>query len=207
MINAERLRRDVAVIAASAGGVKALIELFSRLSPGRAGAIGVVIHRSPTFESHLAQVLQRATRLTVVEPEGGEAIRSGTVYLAPPDRHMVVEGGRLAVHRGPKQHYTRPAADPLFLSAARAFGPRVLGVVLSGGGADGTLGCIEIKKLGGLVVVQDEREAVMPYMPRSSLLHHSVDAVLPLAEIAGVIAELAAGNSVETNGLFRAKPS
>jgi two-component system, chemotaxis family, protein-glutamate methylesterase/glutaminase len=203
MINASRVRRDFVVIAASAGGIEALNKLLSKLDAQLPAAIAVVMHRSPSFESKLGEVLQRSTALRVVEPVTRVSPEAGTLYLAPRDRHMVVENGALCVHRGPKLHHTRPAADPLFTSAAHAFGPRVMGVVLSGGGADGTLGCIEIKKTGGVVLVQDEREAVMPYMPRSSLEHDSVDAVLRLADIAAAITKVASGESVEVERVPR----
>jgi two-component system chemotaxis response regulator CheB len=159
VINAARSRRDVIVIGASAGGVAALSALFAKLPRDLPAAIGVVIHRSPLVESHLPRVLGRWSALPVLEPGEGEVFAPGRIYAAPRDHHMVLDDSRLRLSRGPKEHRTRPAVDPLFRSAARAFGPRVVGVVLSGSGSDGVGGMIAIKGAGGLTLVQDPREA------------------------------------------------
>jgi two-component system chemotaxis response regulator CheB len=114
---------------------------------------------------------------------------------------MVLEDGHLQVHRGPRQHHTRPAIDPLFVSAARAYGPRVVGVILSGGGDDGIVGAISINVVRGIVMAQDPDEARIGHMPRTAIARDHVDAVLPLAGIAGALAALAAGETVDPGTL------
>src|SRR5262249_3279542 len=138
-------RRDIVVIGASLGGIDAISRLLARIEPGFPGAMLVALHRSPYHESSLAQVLARGTEHDVKEPEDGDAIEASRVYVAPGDRHLLVEHDVLRVVRGPKEHFTRPAIDPLFRSAATAYGPRVVGVLLTGGGADGTSGLLAIK--------------------------------------------------------------
>src|SRR5439155_1626996 len=121
--------------------------------------------------------------LAVSEPVDGELLQPRRIYLAPRDMHMVVEDGRVLVNRGPKEHHTRPAVDPLFSSAAAAHGPRVVGVLLSGAGDDGLRGLIAIKAAGGISIVQDPAEALHPSMPRNAIVYHRADSVLPVARI------------------------
>jgi len=132
LLNRERGVRDIVVVAASAGGVEASLALVSALPGNAPVTIFLVIHRSPVLESQLAAVLQRRTTFRVVEPGSGDMVRRRTVYLAPRDQHMVIEDGAIALDRGPKQHHTRPAADPLFRSAATAYGSRVVAVATDG---------------------------------------------------------------------------
>ena len=178
MINAERVPRDVITIGASAGGIEALLRLFEKLPASLPAAIAVVVHRPPLFESQLAQIFDRRSALPVLEPEDRHPAEPGRVYLAPRDYHMVFEDGVIRLNRGPHQHRFRPAVDPLFLSAAEVYGRRVVGVLLSGGGADGVRGLIGIKARGGLSIVQDPSEARNPMMPTSAIAEDDVDAVL-----------------------------
>jgi two-component system, chemotaxis family, protein-glutamate methylesterase/glutaminase len=180
-------RRDVAVIGASAGGVAALRWLLTRLPPAFPGTVFIALHRSPFHADHLADVLRGNTRHTIIEPVGGEPIETGVVYVAPRDRHLVIKRGHLETVRGPKEHFTRPAIDPLFRSAASAFGSRVVGVILSDGGHDGVGGLIAIKAAGGLVVVQVPQEACAPTMPARAIARDGVDLVLPIAGIADAL--------------------
>jgi two-component system chemotaxis response regulator CheB len=196
MINSNQLCRDVVVIGGSAGGVEALLRLLQGLPAGLPAAIGVVLHRSPHFVSNLARVLQRSSFLTVVEPVHGERISHQRVYVAPRDQHMLFEDGQIRIDRGPKQHFTRPAVDPLFISAAQAFGARTVGILLSGGGDDGTSGLIAIKSQQGITMAQDPSEARYSSMPASGIRHDHVDAVLKLDEMAPVIEALAHGRAV-----------
>src|SRR5262249_38843883 len=140
MVNAERIRRDVATIGASAGGVGALHSLLTALPPDHPGLVTVGMPPSPFFESSVPAGLPRHTLHTVVEPGDDDRIASGRIYLAPRDLHMIVEDSVLRLNRGPKEHHTRPAIDPLFHSVARVYGRRVVGVVLTGGGDDGVDG-------------------------------------------------------------------
>jgi two-component system, chemotaxis family, protein-glutamate methylesterase/glutaminase len=196
MINASQLRRDVFVIGGSAGSIEALLQLLGALPAELPATVGIVLHRSPHFESKLAQVFQRSSRLPIVEPAHGERISEQRVYVAPRDQHMLFEDGVVQVNRGPRQHFTRPAVDPLFISAAEAYGPRVVGILLSGGGDDGTSGLIAIKAKDGLTIAQDPLEARHSSMPASGIRHDRVDAVLKLEEMAPVIEALAHGRSV-----------
>ncbi|HKN87681.1 MAG TPA: chemotaxis protein CheB, partial [Nitrospiraceae bacterium] len=181
MINSENIPRDLIVIGASAGGVEALTELFSSLPIDLPASIAVVIHRSPLYSLHLRQVLGRRSTLPVREPHPHEIMAPGTIYLAPRDHHMVVNGKQLTLNRGPKEHFTRPAVDPLFASAAASYGPRVTGVLLTGAGEDGVAGLIAIKQHGGLGLVQDPKDAKIRSMPLNALRYDHVDLALPLS--------------------------
>jgi two-component system chemotaxis response regulator CheB len=168
-----------------------LIGLFEKLPANLPAAIATVIHRHPTHPSQLADVLDRHSLLRVVEPIDGEPIQHGHIYLGPRDCHLVVEASGFRLDRGPKRHRTRPAVDPLFESAARAFGPRVVGVLLSGGGDDGVRGLIAISKAGGVSLAQDPAEAKNPSMPCQAISQDDVNAVLPLAQLADALVTLA----------------
>jgi two-component system chemotaxis response regulator CheB len=196
MINSERISRDVIVIGASAGGVEALIQLFSALPSGLPAIVAVVIHRSPLYNSHLSTVLGRHAALPVREPQPYESLMAGTIYLAPRDHHMRLNGKRIELGRGPKEHFTRPAVDPLFASVAQQYGPRVIGVLLTGAGDDGVAGLIAIKHRGGLCLVQDPRDAKIPMMPMNALRYDHVDLVLPLTAIPAALDRLVQGYPV-----------
>jgi two-component system chemotaxis response regulator CheB len=174
----------VIVIGASAGGVEALRKLFRDLPPDLPASIFVVLHLSPLNPSMLPQILQKGTVLPVTQPEGGESIEPGVVYVAPPNRHLVVEDGTVQLTTAPRENRHRPAVDPLFRSAALFYGPRVIGVILSGSLDDGTAGLWEIKRRGGIAVVQDPKEAIHSGMPCSALANVEVDHVVRLSEMA-----------------------
>jgi two-component system chemotaxis response regulator CheB len=164
-VNGEQLARDVVVIGASMGGVEALKWLCSELPADFPGTIGVVLHRSPMYEVDAMQLYGKAGRIHVCEPEHLESIKRGTLYFAPHDRHMLFHHNVIELSHGPKEHFTRPAIDPLFVSAALSFRMRVVGLLLTGGGADGVRGLVSVKKHRGLSVVQDPGEATNPSMP------------------------------------------
>jgi len=197
MINAARIARDLIVVGASAGGVSAIIELLEKLPHDLPAAIAIVLHRSPFHETQLPVVLGRHSDLLVREPVDGDPIERGTVYVAPRDQHMLVERDVIRLDRGPKEHRTRPAVDPLFRSAAATYGPRVVGVILSGMGSDGVSGLIAIKAGGGISLVQSPAEAQFPVMPSRALKEDDVDASLPIHGLAAVLAVLAAGGVVD----------
>jgi two-component system, chemotaxis family, protein-glutamate methylesterase/glutaminase len=182
---------DIVVIGASAGGIDALKILIGGLPPALPAALFIVQHLAPDVTSLLPQILARAGPLPAAHPQDGEPIRPGRIRVAPPDAHMTLADGRVQVRHGPKEHGLRPAIDPLFRSAARAYGPRVVGVILSGLRDDGTAGLIAVKVSGGLAIVQDPAEAAFPAMPRNALRYLEVDYCLPLAEIAPALARLA----------------
>lgn len=194
-LNREGIKRDVVVIGASAGGVAALTELFAALPLDTPAAIGVVLHRS-TIPSVLSEVLGRHSKLPVIEPDDHSQLKHGIIYLAPADQHLLFNGGGVVVQRGPKEHSTRPAIDPLFRSAAEAHGNRVVGVQLTGCGEDGVSGLLRIYEGAGLAIAQDPAEAYMPYMPLNALQFDDVAGVFPLCDIASVIVALATGQEV-----------
>jgi two-component system chemotaxis response regulator CheB len=199
-INRDCQRRDVIVLGASAGGVAALRELLAKLPEQLDASVALVLHRSPVFESALASVLGWRAPLPVIEAVDEMPFARGCVYVAPRDQHLRIDGATLRLSRGPKEQHTRPAIDPLFRSAATSHGKRVVGVLLSGTGDDGVSGLIAITAAGGLSLVQDPSEAAYPQMPRSALINDRVEAALPVAEIADVLAQLARGKSVPVTG-------
>jgi two-component system, chemotaxis family, protein-glutamate methylesterase/glutaminase len=192
-INPERIARDVIVVGASKGGIRAVIELLSRLPADLPAFVGVVIHRGSSFPSDWSDTLGRETHLRVVEPSDGELLTRGVAYIAPSDCHMTFRHGRISLARGAKEHRTRPAVDPLFASAALAYGPRVLAVVLTGGGHDGMQGLLDVTSAGGLSLVQKPSEAEAPSMPEYAIAHDHVRAALTVDKIGDAIVLLAQG--------------
>jgi two-component system chemotaxis response regulator CheB len=191
---------DIIVIGASAGGVQALSEVVASLPPDLPAAVFAVLHVAPFGRSALPQILSRSSTLVARHPEDGEEIRPGHIYVAPPDRHLALDHGRVRLGLGPTENGHRPAVDVLFRTAARAYGPRVVGVVMTGNLDDGTAGLALIKQRGGIAVVQDPEEADYPGMPESALRNVAVDHVLPIAGIGSLLAELARNGSNGGNG-------
>jgi two-component system, chemotaxis family, protein-glutamate methylesterase/glutaminase len=183
-------RHDIVTIGASSGGVEALMKLVRRLPPDLPAAVFVVNHLSEIFPSALPRILKRAGPLAAAHPKDGDQIESGRIYVAPPTFHMLLEPGHIRVVRGPKENRHRPAVDPLFRTAARAYGSRVVGVVLTGALNDGTAGLLAVKRRGGVAVVQDPDEAPVSGMPQSALEYVDVDHCLPLEKIAPLLVRL-----------------
>lgn len=183
-------RRDLVVIAASAGGLDPLRTLMAGLPPEFPAAVAVVLHVSPYGGSALPAILTRAGPLPAEHARHGQRIRPGHVYVAPPDFHLVVHDGQLGLSRGPRENGHRPAADVLFRTAARTFGTRVVGVVLSGALDDGTAGLAAIREHGGVTVVQAPAEAMYRAMPENALAHVPVEHVLPVKKMAEVLLRL-----------------
>lgn len=181
---------DLVVVGASAGGVEALIRLAQLLPADLPAAVMIVLHLHPASPEVLPKILSRHAALPVMLAQDGEVIRPGRIYIARPDCHLLVEDGTLRLGHGPREHFCRPAVDPLFRTAAEASGPRVVGVVLTGAGANGTLGLLAIKRGGGVTMAQDPKEALWPSMPSSAIRCVGVDYVLPLAELAKKLVEL-----------------
>ena len=178
---------NIIVIGASSGGVEVLRELFSELKPNLNAAIFVVLHIPPDAKSHLPQILSRNCPIPVEHAQDAEKIKPGHAYIAPPNQHLILGNGIMHLTFGPKENHTRPAIDPLFESAAAFYGPRVIGVILSGNLSDGTKGLMCIKQAGGMAVVQDPEEALFPSMPSSALQYVPVDYRLPVSEIASLL--------------------
>ena len=175
---------DLILLGASAGGVEAVSAVVAGLPADLSAAVCVVIHLRPDAASRLPEILARVAALRVVAARNGMALQPGVVHVCVPDLHLLVEAGeddqgRVRLVRGPRENRTRPAVDPLFRSAALAFGPRVVGVVLTGALDDGTAGLWAVKDRGGIAVVQDPDDAAVPSMPASALVEVAVDHIAP----------------------------
>jgi two-component system chemotaxis response regulator CheB len=181
---------DIIVVGASAGGVELALALAAQLPDDLPAAVFLVIHISPSAESVLPTLMRRKTKLRVAHARNGQRIEHGRIYVAPPDQHLTVRRGRVELTMGPRENGHRPAVDSLFRSAAQSYGPRVVGVVLSGNLDDGTAGAIEIRKGGGVVIAQEPAEALYPSMPRSVIELAGADHVAPLRSIAALLSEL-----------------
>lgn len=180
--------RDIVVIGGSAGGLEALQYVLGGLPPHFPAAVFVTLHIGPV--SYLPQILGRACALPVLPARSGDPIDRGKVYVAVPDVHVLLHAEHVLLRRGPRENLTRPAIDPLFRSAAASLRGRVIGVLLSGSLSDGTAGLRAIKRCGGLAVVQEPDDAIVPLMPESALRHVDVDYVRPAVDIAGLLDRL-----------------
>ena len=189
------------VIGTSSGGVEALRRLARDLPPDLPAAVFVVMHVPEWAPSVLPGILSRAGPLKAVHPEDGDRIEKGRIYVAPPDFHLLVERGRVRLARGPKENRHRPAVDPLFRTAALAYGPRVVGVVLSGALNDGTAGLQAVKQRGGVAVVQDPGDALFSGMPESALEYVGADHCLPMEKIAPLLVRLS-GEPAKEEGAY-----
>lgn len=183
-------KRDIVVIGASAGGVEALSQLVARLPADLAASVYVVLHVPSDGISVLPRILDRAGKLPALHPNDGQPIENGKIYVAPPDRHLVLEPGRVRTTRGPRENAHRPAVDSLFRSAARHFKKRVIAVVLSGSGDDGTAGLIVVRREGGVGIAQEPADAICASMPSHALEVAGADYRLPVAEIGPLISRL-----------------
>ncbi|MBC7767606.1 MAG: chemotaxis protein CheB [Phycisphaerales bacterium] len=182
----------IIVIGASEGGVSALRGLHAALPENLPAAVFFVLHIG-AHDSELPEILNGGGPLLAAHPNDGDPIRPGRVYVAPPDRHMMVADGAIRLTKGPRENFVRPSIDPLFRSAAESYGPGAVGVILTGGLNDGTAGLYEIKRRGGVAVVQDPSDATNPSMPRSALSHVAVDHCEPLALIPQLLQRIVAG--------------
>lgn len=184
--------RHLVVIGASSGGLEALSEIVAGLPADFPAAIAVVMHTSSESPALLHRILARHGQLPCVSPSDGEILQAGTVYVAPPDFHMLVEPGQLRLAKGPKENRFRPAIDPLFRSAALVFGARAIGVILTGNLDDGSAGLWAIKQRGGVAIVQDPADAMFPSMPKAAIESVDVDHVVSLSDIPPLLVNLTA---------------
>jgi len=187
---------EAIVIGASAGGVEALSEILPALRRGAAVATMVVLHLPRERPSLLAQIFADRCRQPVVEAQDKEPAQAGAIHFAPPDYHLLVDrsedGPILAMSNDELVNYSRPAIDVLFESAADVYGPRLLGILLTGGNHDGAAGMQAIARAGGVTVVQSPQQAQVPYMPAQALAMGNIDYVLTLQQIADLLRTLGA---------------
>lgn len=189
--------RDIVVIGGSAGCLGPLKSLVSSLPGDLPLTIFITVHVSPEAPSILPAILTRAGQIPAVHALNRQPIMKSTIYVAPPDRHLLIEDGCVLASRGPRENLHRPAIDPLFRSAARAYGPRVIGIILSGLLDDGSSGLMAVKLKGGLAVVQDPAEAAFPEMPERAWQYAGAEYVLPISGIRQLLLNSANG---QTNG-------
>ena len=182
--------RNIIVIGASAGGFEALKQLVGGLPPDLEASIFIVWHIAPNVPGVLPHVLNRHGKIEASNAVDGEPIMPNRIYVAPPDHHLLIERGIVRVTHGPKENRFRPAVDPLFRSAAYAYGQQVIGVILSGSLDDGTSGLWMVKHRGGVGVVQDPLDAEFPSMPSSAMRAVAIDYKVPVAEMAALLVRL-----------------
>lgn len=183
-------KRDIIVIGASAGGFEAIKKLAAGLPADMEASIFIVWHMSPDMKGVLPLVLNKTQTLFAAHAVDREPIKTGKIYIAPPDHHLLVDKGLVRVTRGPKENRFRPAVDPLFRSAAYSYGPRVIGVVLSGALDDGSAGLWTVQKYGGLAVVQDPEDAEISSMPENALKAVNADYKVAVTEMGPLLAKL-----------------
>ena len=182
---------DVVVIASSAGGLNALSKVLSSLPPDFPAAIAVVQHLDPRHRSMMADLLDRRSALRTTEAHEGEHLEPGRVYVAPPNRHLLVNpDGSLSLSQSDLVHFVRPSADLLFESVAASYRERVVAVVLTGSGSDGAMGVEAVKKMGGTVIAQDQDTSEFFGMPHAAIDTGCVDVVLSLEEIPQALVQL-----------------
>jgi len=182
---------DVVACGSSAGGLRALTEILAGLPADFPAAVAVFQHLDPHHRSLMADILAKRTPLRVKEAEAGDALEVGTVFVAPPNRHLLVNpDGRLALAESELVHFLRPSADLLFESVAASYRERALGVVLTGTGKDAAMGVTAIKSMGGTVIAQDPETAEFPGMPSAAIATGNVDLVAPLEEIPAALLRL-----------------
>ncbi len=182
---------DLVALAASAGGLTAISRILSALPADFPAAIVIVQHLDPRHRSLMANILSRRTPLQVKQAEEGDYLSSATVYIAPPNRHLLVNpDGTLSLSQSELVHFVRPSADLLFESVAASYRHCAIGVVLTGTGSDGAMGVQAIKKMGGTVISQDEESAEFFGMPSAAIQTGDVDFVLSLDEISSALVRL-----------------
>lgn len=186
--------RTIVVVGSSAGGLRALERVLGSLPPSFPLPIVAVQHRSRESSDAYAGVLGMSTPLPVRDAEDNVPLVAPGVYVGPPDYHVLIEPGRLALSVDEPVAYSRPSIDVLFESAADAYGANVVALLLTGANADGARGLARIKEAGGYAIVQDPRTAESPSMPAAAIANAPIDRILPLAEIAGELMRRTAGS-------------
>jgi two-component system, chemotaxis family, protein-glutamate methylesterase/glutaminase len=193
--------QNIVVIGGSAGSVETVLELAKTLSAGLEAAVFLVIHFPANATSCLPELLSRAGNLTAKYAEDGEKVLPGRIYVARPNLHMLVEPGRISLNAGPRENSSRPSIDPLFRSAARAYGQRVIGVILSGARDDGIAGLQEIKQHGGITIIQDPQESLFPTMPQTARDNVKIDHVVSVSDLGRTISSLVGSSSIRSKAM------
>ncbi len=188
---------NLVVVGASAGGVEALISFFSQLSANLQAAVLVVLHVPTTGTSILPSIINRKSSMPASHVVDGEEIKTGHIYIAPPNYHLIVEDEKLLLSHGPRVNGVRPSIDILFHSAAKSNGPNVIGVILSGTMMDGVMGLQDVKTAGGITIVQNPDEASFPGMPMNAIERVDVDYVLTIENMAEMIVRLVEERSAQ----------
>ena len=200
------MARDLVVIGGSAGAIEPLRAIIAALPRDFPAAVMIVVHIPAESYSALPAILQRGTGLRVAHAIHGERLSPGRVCVAPPDQHLLVHDGRVRLWRGPRENHHRPAIDVLFRTAARWFGPRVVGVALSGALDDGAAGMYAIKSRGGIVIVQDPEDALYSSIPQTIIDNVAVDHVAPVGDLVGLLLRKVA-EPAEEEGIMTDKPT
>lgn len=185
-------RYDVVAMGSSAGGLNALTQVLRSLPKSFPCSIVVVQHLSPEHKSWIANLLGRSAQVKVKQAEHGEIMLPGTVYIAPPDEHLLVGPGKIQLAHSQLVHFSRPSIDLLFESVAGTYGSRAIGVVLTGSNSDGATGIRAIKEAGGVTIAQDPETAEFRPMPQAAADTGCVDFVLPLEKVGSTLIELCA---------------
>jgi two-component system chemotaxis response regulator CheB len=183
--------KDIVVIGASAGGIPPIREILRALPGDFPGSIFIVVHVPSDSPGVLESIFDSSGALDARFASNRERIVPGRVYIAPPDHHLLIEPGRVRLTRGPRENRFRPAVDPLFRTAAQTYGPRVVGIVLSGGMDDGAAGLWTIRRLGGTAIVQSPAEAATPEMPLNAIRAADPDHVVAVSAIGNLLTRLA----------------
>jgi two-component system, chemotaxis family, protein-glutamate methylesterase/glutaminase len=190
---------DIVAIAASAGGLTALVKVLSALPAKFPAAIAIVQHLAPEHRSFMAEILGRRTDIMVKQAQEGDCLTPGIAYVAPPNHHLLVNGdGTFSLSQSKLVNFLRPSADLLFESVAAIYKERAIAVVLTGTGSDGATGVEAIKKMGGTIIVQNVKTAEFSGMPSAAIQTGNIDFILPLDEISSTLVTLVMGN-VEIN--------
>jgi two-component system chemotaxis response regulator CheB len=197
--------RDIVVLGGSSGALPALLELLREVPRDLPAALFVVIHTSADNPGVLPEILQRTTELAVGIATQDAPVEHGRIYVAKPDHHLRLAKGRMTLDRGPRENGFRPAVDPLFLSAAQEYGRRVIGILLSGGLDDGTLGLMRIKRADGIALVQAPEDSLVPSMPMHAIERVDVDLVAAASVLGTSLASFVTGG--EKGGLRMKKKS
>ncbi len=183
-------RYEIVAIGSSAGGIRALEQILSGLPADLPVPILIVQHLDPRHRSLMAEIMQRSSKMKVKEAVDGEEILPSIVFIAPPNRHMLVADGHISLTSTAFVHFSRPSIDLLFESVAATYGDKSIGIILSGTGRDGAMGIKAIKEKGGTTIAQDQATSEHFGMPDAAIATGMIDFVLPVYDIAKAIVEL-----------------